>query len=511
MKTVFVLFDSLNLKALESYGYDSILTPNFKRFAERAVTFESHYVGSLPCMPARRDMHTGRLNFFHRSWGPLEPFDNSFAAILGRNGVYTHLVSDHYHYWEDGGAVYHNRYDSWEFIRGQERDKWKAMVEPPMDRFRRDFHPSQFTEGREADGRLQNMINREYMKAEADYCCPRTFKHGIEFLDVNRNASNWLLHIETFDPHEPFSAPARFREPYKTGYTGPVLDWPRYKRVSETEEDIAELRANYAALVTMCDEYFGRVLDYFDKHDMWKDTAIVLTTDHGLLLSEHEWWGKNRMPFFEEIARIPLMIYHPQYAAHGGQRRKSLTQTIDIMPTLLDMHGVACPPHVQGHSLLPLLAEETKLREVAVFGMFGGATNVSDGRHTYFRYPQDMTTQELWEYTLMPLRNHSLFAKADFAGTTLHKGFGFTDGVPVMRVAARKNPAGQPIGHVASWTYDDCVTALYDLESDPEQNHPTRDAAIEARLEGAMIAVMEAHEAPPEAYSRLDLTQGAPS
>ena len=59
-------------------------TPNFDRLAERAVTFDSHYVGSMPCMPARRDMQTGRLDFLHRSWGPLEPFDNSFPELLCR-------------------------------------------------------------------------------------------------------------------------------------------------------------------------------------------------------------------------------------------------------------------------------------------------------------------------------------------------------------------------------------------------------------------------------------------
>ena len=53
-------------------------------------------------MPARRDLHTGRLNFLHRSWGPLEPFDNAFPALLGAHGVHTHLVTDHLHYFEDG-------------------------------------------------------------------------------------------------------------------------------------------------------------------------------------------------------------------------------------------------------------------------------------------------------------------------------------------------------------------------------------------------------------------------
>ena len=46
----------------------------------------------MPCMPARRKLHTGRHNFLHRSWGPFEPFDDSTFTILKENGVYTHLV-----------------------------------------------------------------------------------------------------------------------------------------------------------------------------------------------------------------------------------------------------------------------------------------------------------------------------------------------------------------------------------------------------------------------------------
>lgn len=68
MKAVFVLFDSLNRRVLAPYGGTRVPTPNFSRLAERAVIFDRHYVGSLPCMPARRDIQTGRLSFLHRSW-----------------------------------------------------------------------------------------------------------------------------------------------------------------------------------------------------------------------------------------------------------------------------------------------------------------------------------------------------------------------------------------------------------------------------------------------------------
>ena len=66
----------------------------------------------------------------------------------------------------------------------------------------------------------------------------------MEFLDTNRDADNWFLQIECFDPHEPFFAPERFREHYKTNYSGPILDWPRYERVTEPADEVAELRAS---------------------------------------------------------------------------------------------------------------------------------------------------------------------------------------------------------------------------------------------------------------------------
>ena len=126
MKAIVVMFDSLNRHMLPPYGGDWIKAPNFSRLAKRSATFDNCYVGSMPCIPARRELHTGRTNFLHRSWGPIEPFDDSMPEILGANGIHTHLATDHQHYWEDGGATYHTRYKSFEFIRGQEGDPWKG-------------------------------------------------------------------------------------------------------------------------------------------------------------------------------------------------------------------------------------------------------------------------------------------------------------------------------------------------------------------------------------------------
>ena len=102
MKAIMVMFDSVNRHMLPSYGCDWTHAPNFARLAERTVCFTNSYIGSMPCMPARRELHTGRYNFLHRAWGPLEPFDDSMPELLDHHGVYTHLSTDHYHYFEDG-------------------------------------------------------------------------------------------------------------------------------------------------------------------------------------------------------------------------------------------------------------------------------------------------------------------------------------------------------------------------------------------------------------------------
>ena len=113
------------------------------------------------------------------------------------------------------------------------------------------------------------------------------------------------------------------------------------------------------------------------------------------MLSEHDWWAKNRMPFYNEIANIPLFIYHPDYRNRAGHRVEALSQTIDIMPTILDMYGITPGGDVTGRSLLPLIERTApKVRDIALYGIFGGAINATDGRYTYFRYPDHMESSK---------------------------------------------------------------------------------------------------------------------
>jgi arylsulfatase A-like enzyme len=516
VKVVFVLFDSLNRGALGAYGGQAIRTPNFDRFARRAAVFENHFVGSLPCMPARRDMHSGRLNYMHRSWGPLEPFDNSFPRLLSAAGIYSHIVSDHFHYFEDGGAGYTNAFDTWEFIRGQENDPWIALVEPPVERFKKafserhysfDLDPSHATRERmprQTWKKLRHALNRERIVKDDDFPTVKCFDRGLDFLRANRHSKDWFLQLEAFDPHEPFHAPQRFKDLYSTGWSGGILDWPKYERVVESPEEIHEIKANYAALVTMCDEQFGRLLDLFDELGLWQDTCVILTTDHGFLLAEHEWWGKNRMPYYTEISRIPLMIAHPAFKEDGGRRISTLTQTTDLMPSVLACWNLQPPAEVTGISLWPLLEGKAPGDSIRTFGMFGGPIAATDGRYLYYRYPENFDCAGLYEYTLAPNHMNGPFPVRELKNMELGGPFDFTKELRVMKIAAAKDvvrPPG-PDADIAGGR----LFELYDITSDPAQERPLDDPAVCRRMDRGIIEDLRRHDAPPEVYRHYRLS-----
>ncbi|SUG12644.1 putative sulfatase [Salmonella enterica subsp. arizonae] len=289
MKAVMLMFDTLTRNHLAPYGGDAI-TPNFTRLAQESAQFDNFYVGSMPCMPARRELHTGRYNFLHRSWGPLEPFDFSAMQALRQHGVHTHMVTDHKHYWRDGGATYHTRYSTFEFIRGQEGDCWKGQVEKPVIRWQ--GNEDEETLRRRAGRMTQDLINRAAMPTQQEHFTHRTISAGMEFLENNCEQDNWFLQIECFDPHEPFFVPEKYLTQY--GCKPEEFDgWVPYYCGAPGGKDDEKVRKFYQALITMCDDYLGQVMDKLKALNLWDDTLFIVCTDHGFLLGEHQWWGKK--------------------------------------------------------------------------------------------------------------------------------------------------------------------------------------------------------------------------
>lgn len=320
-----------------------------------------------------------------------------------------------------------------------------------------------------------------------------TFQLGCEFIETNAQADRWCLQIETFDPHEPFFTQQKYKELYPHAYDGPHFDWPSYGPVVEPQEQVEHARLEYAALVSMCDENLGRVLDLMDRLELWDDTLLIVGTDHGFLLGEHDWWAKNVQPWYNENAHTPLFIWDPR-AGKAGQRRQAVVQWIDLPATLLEFFGLPRPPDMQGVPLSGVLVDDRPVREAALFGVHGGHVNVTDGRYVYMRAPARPENRPLYEYTLMPTHIRSRFSVDELRTAELAEPFRFTKGVRALKVEARPWIQAHPFG-----------TLLFDLETDPGQQHPLRDAGVEAKMIEHLIRLMLANDAPPEQFERLGL------
>jgi hypothetical protein len=312
-------------------------------------------------------------------------------------------------------------------------------------------------------------------------------------LSTNCQYDNWFLQIESFDPHEPFYTFEEYMKLYSAPNIGKTLDWPPYDKVHQTQAEVEYMRDRYAATLSMCDEQLGRVLDFFDSHDLWRDTMLIVNTDHGFLLGEHGWWAKNTMPCWDEIARLPLFIWDPRSGCHA-EHRQSLVQTIDLAPTMLQFFGLEPTADMQGRDLAGTIDRDSSVRTYALFGYHGCQVNITDGHYVYFRKVEKPEIP-YYAYTLMPCDMGKRKGK-ELEQASLHEPFGFTKRMPVLKIPAFSYTDG------GSKEYG---TLLYDVEQDAAQEHPMRDSAVEERLIEAMKAMMVESEAPAEVFERLGL------
>ncbi len=300
MKTLFLVLDTVRADYLGCYGNRWVQTPNLDRLSSAGFTFDNHWVGSLPCMPARREFMTGRHNFLDRGWGPIEPFDDILPVELRKKKIFSHLATDHDHYFELGGENYHTGFNTWDFHRGQEHDPWVSLIDAPaLPEHLGQRHP-------------QNMANRSRQVEEEDFSGPRTVQSAMRWLEDNKKSDNWFLQVELFDPHEPFYCPKKYLDLYNDTWDGPHFDWPNYAILKESPEAVEHVRKCYAALLTMTDHWCGKLFKKLEELNLWDDTLIVFTTDHGTMLGERQYWMKNYMPVFPEIGHIPLIIKPPK-------------------------------------------------------------------------------------------------------------------------------------------------------------------------------------------------------
>lgn len=491
MKVVLVLMDTLRKDFLKSYNSESFVkTEHLDAFAKDSITFENHYIGSTPCMPARRDIMTGRLNFLERSWGPIEPYDITLPAVLKKYDIFSHLTTDHTHYFRLGGEGYINQFVTWDFQRGQEGDPWVSKIKDP------EWMPEQYY----GKLRKQYQANREtWYEDEDKYPTPRTFQSACDWLEQNKDEDNFFLQVEVFDPHEPFDVPKKYMDMYDDVYTGPYFETPNYGEVDVPEEAVDYIRKRYAALMTMTDVHFGRLVQKLKDLNMYDDTLIVVTSDHGYFLGERELFGKNYMHNFNELAAIPLIVKDAQNRKKG-ERIAQLTQNIDIMPTVLDYFGIAIPEDVRGKSWLPLVQGQDNDKKYALYGAHGITVNITDGRYTYFRAP-NVKNAPLFEYAGIPTTiRHYL---GENSPETIEVGrFLERTKFPVYKVPISRAAILDGLPDMSEYTKD---SLLFDLETDPNQMSPLSNVEIEENMKEALVEELKKHDAPDEQLDRLSL------
>jgi arylsulfatase A-like enzyme/Tfp pilus assembly protein PilF len=181
-------------------------------------------------------------------------------------------------------------------------------------------------------------------------------------------ASRVFAWIHLYDPHDPYEPP----EPYASRYAGRAYDGE----------------------VAWSDDLVGRIDAALGKAGLGDDTLLIVTSDHGEGLDEHD---ESLHGFFvyETTLRVPFLVRGP--GVKPGARVGVLLRTVDVLPTALEMLGLADDvPRVSGRSLAPALGgqpmdDEPSLAESLVPLVHYGWSDLRalrDGRWKYILAPR---------------------------------------------------------------------------------------------------------------------------
>jgi arylsulfatase A-like enzyme len=369
MNIILMIFDSLRKDCVGAYGsppWGKVYTPHFDAFAEEALVMTRAFPESLPTLPARRAIYTGNRvypfdkgDFYLKGdfvgspgWGPIPEDEHTLAEILTEAGYRTCLISDIYHMFKPSKNFWRG-FDQWTFLRGQEMDH--ARSGPRLTQEEIDYWFPEEVRGKKGhvciDFIQKCMMNMYDRRKEEDYFSPRVLKEAALWLEQNRDADQFFLTIESFDPHEPWLPPSHYREMYlrKQGREQVVS---AYGDVGDLDEALlARTRANYMGEVTMCDRWFGYFMESMRVLGLLDNTMVIFTSDHGHSIGDRDYMGKRGYPAAPEVYNIPMMIRFPK-AEYAGKTGDMFVQHHDITAAILEAAGVNPPEEIDGVSFL---------------------------------------------------------------------------------------------------------------------------------------------------------------
>lgn len=328
---VVIVSDTLRAAELGCYGATDVRTPNIDRLAARSTRFTRAYPESLPTIPVRRALHTGRRAYpfndykpvkwdivYLPGWQPMADAEDTLAESLAGAGYQTGFVTDTLPYFAPA-FNFTRGFWQWEFVRGQQNDRWKSPYSVPPEKASRYLIPFP------GDGRHNNVMfhlaNTAHFKSEADTTTARTFAWAMDFVEDNRAGQPFYLMIDCFDPHEPWEAPEEYYRMYADGkFSGRRITNCHYGPAAGfgyTPEEIDNVRANYKGLITLFDTWLGKFLDRLTALGCDDNTAILFVSDHGTNFCDNP-PRRHRQTLQRHVSA------HDEHPAHGepAQRRR---------------------------------------------------------------------------------------------------------------------------------------------------------------------------------------------
>ncbi len=316
---VICAIDAARADHVGCYGYARETTPNLDRLAEEAVVFERHFAPYCQTKPSTVSLFTGLHPDTHlvREFSRMEPGLFTMAAGLESGGFSTALFTSN-------------------------------VVASPAMGVGEDFQEIC------ARGRGEEQLGDTTPEALL-----AMFARWLE----RGGRSRFFAYIHLLPPHLPYEAPAVLKElfagqappnAWQGGFEFPDVAPPEGRREPPPLEEWVNL---YDANLRWADWAVGRVESLLRKRGLLDTTVFVVTSDHGEAFREHGYRYHSR-GVYDELLHIPLLIRLPGNERVVG-RVTSLTQTVDLLPTLFELLGVWYPEReVQGCSLLPVLSGE---------------------------------------------------------------------------------------------------------------------------------------------------------
>ena len=352
-------------------GNPECKTPNLDRFAESAVTFTNHFTVHGKCVPSRIAMMTGRYSHTDairtvNETNLLPPGTPNLLTALKAAG-YESAYFGHNHVWEDlwgtnekgsGCTDYHSFTTGWfDHILKKE---WPVEQPGPESR-----------EIRYSDDTINLEVERN-TEPLTFFCDDNRAEQAIHYLRKVRDRSRpFYLHLNFGKPHPAY----KVEEPYFSMYDRDDIEpfvytlpenAPLHLRKQReirsgptaTEADFRQVQAVYYGMVTKVDVLFGRVMKVIEEEELLRDSIVVFWVDHGDFAGQYGLMEKWDTAMQDCILHVPQILYAPELPQ--GVRIDSLTEHVDITPTILDLLSLEADWVVHGESLLPVVAGEKR-------------------------------------------------------------------------------------------------------------------------------------------------------